>query len=59
MEKYYHKKFKSEDLDAKQLRPKYTEKFISRIQAVTEMCNMKLKEEIQIKKKKWYFIIAT
>ena len=59
MEKYYHKKFKLEDLDAKRLRPKYSEKFISQIEAVTEMCNMKLKEEIQIKKKKWYFIIAT
>ncbi|CDW71327.1 UNKNOWN [Stylonychia lemnae] len=46
LEKYYHKKFKSEDLDAKQLRPKYTEKFISKVQAVTEMCNMKLKEKL-------------
>ena len=45
MEKYYHKKFKSE-LDAKALRPKYTERFIQKVVEATEMCNTKLKEQL-------------
>eukprot|EP00347_Sterkiella_histriomuscorum_P002490 403367949 len=51
LEKYFHKRFKSDELDAKSLRPKFTEKFIARVQAVTKMCSLKIKDEIDRKQK--------
>jgi len=48
LQKYFHKRFKSE-LDARALRPKYTENFISKIQEISEKCNIKLKEKAKTK----------
>lgn len=49
LEKYFHKRFKSEDgeVGASMLKPKFTEKFISRVQAVTKKCSLLLKDDIQ------------
>ena len=42
LQKYFHKRFKSE-LDAHALRPRFTEKFIARVQERTEKCSIKLR----------------
>ena len=51
MEKYYQRKFKKE-LTAKDLKPKYAEKFINRVKATTEECQKRVKLDMGEKEKK-------